>query len=356
MSTLQALRASVNQRLTMAAEEIFELFERTMAAHKEELCRQFKLSDGAFKPEHQLHRADVQQLLVSTEAELPGQQEWSLSLAQKDPAEPPHIKEERELPTSQEEEQLHGLEETGMALTPVKSEVADEGKPQSTESYQRLTEEIQSKADAEDCGASEPARNSDPNGHLQSDTDDESSDFSGHGTDDSSDWEEQPEKSTPGTEDRQHDKRHTEHLKASQSDPETDDSCDWEESGSPPTSARQVPVRDMQCNSGKHLGSSSEVQPGGKSFSCSVCGKQYQWKTSLMVHMRLHSEGKRFRCSVCDKGFQFSVQIVRHMKTHAVEQVFNCSACGFVQTTTSAVASRSKRSACPICKVPVKGT
>lgn len=59
MSTLQALRASINQRLTMAAEEIFELFERTIAAHKEELCRQFKLSDGAFKPEHQLHRAGL---------------------------------------------------------------------------------------------------------------------------------------------------------------------------------------------------------------------------------------------------------------------------------------------------------
>lgn len=137
-----------------------------------------------------LSSIDIQQLLVITEAEPPGQQEWSPSLAQKDPAEQPHIKEEHQLPTSQEEEQLQGL----VALIPVKSEEVDDEKPQSTESYQRLTEEIQSKADAEDCRASELVRNSDPNGHSQSDTDDESSDFSGHGTDDSSDWEEQPEK------------------------------------------------------------------------------------------------------------------------------------------------------------------
>lgn len=59
MSTLQGLRASVNQRLTMAAQDIFELFERTMAEYKEELCRQVKLPDGAFKPKHQLHRAGL---------------------------------------------------------------------------------------------------------------------------------------------------------------------------------------------------------------------------------------------------------------------------------------------------------
>lgn len=59
MSSLQALRASVNQRLTVAAEEIFELFERTMAEYKEELRRERKLPDGVFKPEHQLHRAGL---------------------------------------------------------------------------------------------------------------------------------------------------------------------------------------------------------------------------------------------------------------------------------------------------------
>ena len=46
MSKVQTLRVVVKQRLTAAAEEIFELFERTIAEYEEELCRQRKLLDA----------------------------------------------------------------------------------------------------------------------------------------------------------------------------------------------------------------------------------------------------------------------------------------------------------------------
>ena len=46
----------MKQRLTAAAEEIFELFERTIAEYEEELCRQRKLLDAVLKPQVQLHR------------------------------------------------------------------------------------------------------------------------------------------------------------------------------------------------------------------------------------------------------------------------------------------------------------
>lgn len=39
MSKVQMLKASVEQRLTAAAEQIFELFERTIAEYEEELSR-----------------------------------------------------------------------------------------------------------------------------------------------------------------------------------------------------------------------------------------------------------------------------------------------------------------------------
>ena len=39
MSKGQTLRALVNERLTAAAQEIFALFERTIAEYEEELCR-----------------------------------------------------------------------------------------------------------------------------------------------------------------------------------------------------------------------------------------------------------------------------------------------------------------------------
>ena len=56
MSKVQTLRVFVKQRLTAAAEEIFELFERTIAEYEEELCRQRKLLDAVLQPQVQLHR------------------------------------------------------------------------------------------------------------------------------------------------------------------------------------------------------------------------------------------------------------------------------------------------------------
>ncbi|KAI3358992.1 hypothetical protein L3Q82_015374 [Scortum barcoo] len=195
------LRALVKQRLTAAAEEIFVLFERTIAEYEEELSRskeenerQRKLLDAVFKPEVRLHRADVQQLLVRKEEVPPEQQDWSSSLDQEDP-EPPHIKEEQEeVWSSQEGEQLQGLEEADISKfpftpVPVKSE-DDEEKPQSSQLHQTHTEQMETGADGEDCGGPEPARNSDPDQHLQPDADEKTSDSSDPETDDSDDWEE----------------------------------------------------------------------------------------------------------------------------------------------------------------------
>ncbi|XP_075947907.1 uncharacterized protein LOC142949910 isoform X3 [Anarhichas minor] len=226
MYKVQMLRCLLNQRLTAADEEIFGLFERTIAEYEEEVSalkeqneRQRKLLDAVYNPQLRLHRADVQQLLVVKEEDTPEQQEWSSSLDQEDPEpphikeeqedpepphikeeqddpEPPHIKEEQEDPepphikeeqeefwTSQEGEQLQGLEEARIkfSFTPVKSE-DDEEEAQSSQLHQRQTEQMETEADGEDCGGPEPDRNSEP------DTDDKSGESSD--TDVSDDWKE----------------------------------------------------------------------------------------------------------------------------------------------------------------------
>ncbi|XP_044028044.1 zinc finger protein OZF-like [Siniperca chuatsi] len=345
MSKVQMLRAFVNQRLSAAAEEIFGLFERTIAEHEEELCRskeenerQRKLLDAVFQPEVRLHRADVQQLSVRKEKV----QEWSPSLDQ-DP-ELPHIKEEQEeLWTSQEGEQLRGLEEadiTEFPFAPVKSEEDDdEEKPQSSQLHQSQTEEnrdaehLKTETDGEDCGGPEPARNFNPDNHLQ-----------------------------PAP----HDK--TSHS----SEPETDDSCDWEETREPQSGLNPVPVSDQDCNTGKTSVSSSEcatsfgykehlqkhngIQTAVKPFSCSVCGKKYPRKKSLTTHMRLHSEGKRITCSFCTKTFKWRGEVVRHMRIHTGEKPFRCSVCGKRFAIRSSLTSHlrshtgEKPYSCSVCK------
>lgn len=60
------LKMVVNQRLTAAAEELFGLFERTIAEYEAELSRskrenerQRKLLDAVLKPEVRLQRAGL---------------------------------------------------------------------------------------------------------------------------------------------------------------------------------------------------------------------------------------------------------------------------------------------------------
>ncbi|XP_030266970.1 zinc finger protein 260-like [Sparus aurata] len=278
MSKVQTLRVFMKQRLTAAAEEIFELFERTIAEYEEELCRQRKLLDAVLQPQVQLHRTDVQQLLESKEEDPPEQQERSSSLDQEDPPELQHIKEDQEeLWTRQEGEQLPGLEEADIkfTLTPVtvKSGEDDEEKPQSSQLHQRQTEQMETEADGEDCGGPEPDRTFNSVSHLQPVTDDGTSHCS------------EPE------------------IADNASKPETDHSSDWE-------------TRKPQVH--------SEEQGS----SCSVHKKPFPSRSQVVKHMRTHKREKRFRCSVCGRRFLQRGHVTRHLVVHTGEKPFSCSVCG----------------------------
>ncbi|XP_032363831.1 zinc finger and SCAN domain-containing protein 5B-like [Etheostoma spectabile] len=205
MCKVQMLRALVEQRLTAAAEEIFGLFERTIAEYEEELCRskeenerQRELLDAVFNPQLRVHRADVEQLLVVKEEVPPEQQECSSSVDQKEPEPPPHIKEEQEeLWSSQEGEQLQWLEEADITKfpftpVPVKSEDEEE-EAQSSQLHQRHTQHMETEADGEDYAGAELARNSYPHPLLETETEDQTGDSSVPQTDDSADWKESRE-------------------------------------------------------------------------------------------------------------------------------------------------------------------
>ncbi|XP_034560360.1 zinc finger protein 180-like [Notolabrus celidotus] len=314
MSKIQTLRGLVNQRLTAAAEEIFELFERTIAEYEDQLRGTKEKQHKVLDPEVRTQRADVQRQLVREEEVLPKQQERSTSLDQEDPPEPPHIKEEQEeLWSSQEGDQLQGLEEEDIikfTFTPalVKSE-EDYDEPQTSQSHQTQTEGNRDteglKTERGDCRGSKPDRNSNPGGHLQPVTDEETS-RSGSDTDDSS--------------------------------------CDWEEaseaqSGFNALQNKEVPVSEVECSSGETPVSSfafapsfeqkeQKEQKGEKPFICSVCCKSYPDKRCLRKHMKRHSEDKRFTCSFCAKRFPFRGELAAHMRTHTGEKPFSCHECG----------------------------
>nr|XP_020496259.1 gastrula zinc finger protein XlCGF57.1-like [Labrus bergylta] len=356
MSKVHMLRDFVNQRLTAAAEEIFDLFEGTIAEYEEQLRRskeenerQHKLLDAVFNPEVRLQGSGVEQRMVRNEEIPPEQQERSFSLNQEDSPEPPHIKEDQEeLWSSQEGEQLQEPEEADISMVtffhvPVKTEEDDGEKPQSSQLNENQSEKsrdiehLKRESDGEDCGGSEPDRDFNPDYHLQTVSPDKTSHFLGSDSDESGDWEERDE--------------HQEGLN--------------------PLQNKDLAVSDMNCNTGNTSGSSSEcassfgqkkqlqkhktIHTGEKPFSSSVCAERHQRKKHLQNHMPRHSAEKPFSCLVCKRSFIWRAEIVRHMRVHTGEKPFSCSVCGkrFTQSGDlkrhSVVHTGEKPFSCVIC-------
>ncbi|XP_041670902.1 uncharacterized protein LOC121527925 isoform X5 [Cheilinus undulatus] len=118
MFSVERFRVFVNERLTAAAEEIWDVFSTAVVEYEAEINRQRRMLDIVWKPHIHLHRIDVPQQHVCKEEEVEQQlchQERTSSLDQEDP-EPPRIKEE------QEEEQIKQEETDTLMLTQEESE------------------------------------------------------------------------------------------------------------------------------------------------------------------------------------------------------------------------------------------
>ncbi|XP_078123375.1 uncharacterized protein LOC144528575 [Sander vitreus] len=360
MCKVQMLRALVEQRLTAAAEEIFGLFERTIAEYEEELCRskeenerQRELLDAVFNPQLRFHRAalppdDKSQIVIKEE-----QQECSSSVDQQELEPPPHIKEEQEeLWSSQEGEQLQGLEEADITKfpftpVPVKSEDDEE---KDVEQLLVVKEEVL--PEQQECSSSVDQQEQEPPPHIKEEQEELWSSQEGEqlqGLEEaditkfpftpvpvkSVDDEERVQSSQlhqrqtqhmeteadgedcGGPEPARNSNPHpllqpeTEDQTGDSSEPETDDNADWKETREPQSALNSL-KHDSRCK---------------KTFSCSECGRRFGFKSDLKTHMRIHTGEKPFSCSVCKKSFTRSGDLPKHMRIHTGEKPFSCSVC-----------------------------
>ncbi|XP_041705893.1 zinc finger and SCAN domain-containing protein 2 isoform X2 [Coregonus clupeaformis] len=313
MSNIQLLKVFLNERLTYAAEEIFGVVEKTIVEYQEEVVRLQRLLDIVLQPEIKLHRADLQQLSLSVSevAVPPEQHEWNTSLGQEDP-QPTQIKEEQEeIGTSREEELLQGLEADTIdsIFTPacVKSD-CDEYPTHPSHLYQAQNEDkerdtlpsttnelTKTQPDGEDSRESEPTSVSQPFSEANPDC------FAAHS--------------------------------------ENNESGSGMENGGPAIGFKAVKSKRKNMVKGQSScitvkGSTStqlsHLKSPRQSFAspccCKVCGKFFNYMSTLIRHVKTHTGDKDNQCGVCGKNMESTESMKDHLQTHIAANV-SCHVC-----------------------------
>ncbi|KAJ0033634.1 hypothetical protein NQD34_000741 [Periophthalmus magnuspinnatus] len=303
----QALKDLVVERLVVAADEIFELFERTFAQYEEEVLRSRYLP----QPPEVIHKPDFQTVIVGL----------NVGTDQAIKKESIKIKQEVDPPM-----------ELQYSSVTVKSEEQD---PE---------EETRPDLSGEQCDGEEPGCSTDlsldnnrrPYSCSDNDSDEETTKSNGE------------EPSTSPVKDTAEN-----HV----------NNANNNFSSSTIIVSNGAEKRDKQpkCNlcyktfkSVKALERHLEFHPGP--FTCEICNKVHSDRSNYKKHLRIHAEQKPFRCSVCERGFTQKRHMNEHMRIHTGEKPLSCSDCGMTFRQKNSLMrhvlskhSEHKPYSCPIC-------
>ncbi|KAJ0059286.1 hypothetical protein NL108_012706 [Boleophthalmus pectinirostris] len=312
MPNNQRLDVLVGERLALAAQEIFSLFDAAVLEYKNEIIRlgketerQQRLLNAAYNPRVVLEPARID--LVSP-APTP------CAKVKEEPVEIVHIKEEYEAVCVDQENAL----EFGLGIFGNEQDAGP----------------LQDKEEEEAAAAATSVSPAHPQGLIPTrDTDDD-------------EW---APCSSKVTQKRQRSRRVFKEepiMIQLNNNSAASDVCD---------DASNIKLETCECGkvfvSKEDLFKHVETHVKERPYACSICGKRFTVKKNMEIHMRIHTGERLYACTVCDKRFVQASTLNSHMRTHTRDSAFSRPGGSKPRAMDTAAAKPFK---CPVCQKSFK--